>query len=299
MPVVLCCALAVGIVFPAMSPEAEAGKSNSIISALAEDGFITVAALAANDSHSDAPISILVDNKEVEFASPPLLIGSTTYVPLYDFSRLMGAAAMTQDEDSTTIFLPKLQIVAVADTCYITANGRYLYVPDLCKMVNNVMYVPVRTLSRVFGAKVKWNSDARSISVTPALKPISSGDSFYDETDVYWLSRIINAESRGEPMAGKIAVGNVVLNRVSVSSYPDTVHGVIFDRRSGIQFSPAYSGSIKRTPSEDCIIAAKLALDGADVVGDSLYFNASRLRSTWASRNRTYVATIGNHSFYA
>ena len=41
----------------------------------------------------------------------------------------------------------------------------------------------------------------------------------------------------GEPMKGKIAVGNVVLNRVRSSAYPNTIYGVIFDKRFGIQFA--------------------------------------------------------------
>ena len=44
------------------------------------------------------------------------------------------------------------------------------------------------------------------------------------------MSRIIHAESGAEPFDGKIAVGNVVLNRVESKQYPNTIYGVIFDR---------------------------------------------------------------------
>ena len=99
-------------------------------------------------------------------------------------------------------------------------------------------------------------------------------------------------------MAGKIAVGNVVMNRLNSPMYPNTVHGVIFDRRGGVQFTPAATGAINRTPDSSCVIAAKLALDAASVVGDSLFFNVRTLNS-WASRNRPYVTTIGNHAFFS
>lgn len=49
--------------------------------------------------------------------------------------------------------------------------------------------------------------------------------------DLYWLSRIISAESRGESLKGQIAVGNVVLNRVEEDDFPDTIPAVIFDRK--------------------------------------------------------------------
>lgn len=252
-----------------------------------------------SNSKPKPAVSIWVNNVQVSLDSTPLLLKATTYVPLYDFCRLMGSAAMTQDENSTTIFLPDLQIEAIADNYYIIANGRYLYAPTLCKMVNNVMYVPIRPLVKAFGSAISWDQPSRTVYISPDYEPIEHGDTFYDKTDLHWLSRIISAEARGESMDGKIAVGNVVLNRVRSESFPATVRGVIFDRRSGVQFSPAYSGAINRTPDSSCVIAAKLALDGANVVGDSLYFNASRLRRTWASRNRTFVATIGNHTFYA
>jgi N-acetylmuramoyl-L-alanine amidase len=209
----------------------------------------------------------------------------------------MGPAIMMQDGGSATIILPDLVIVAISDNYYITANERYLYTPTLCKMIDNIMYVPVRALAKAFGSVVTWDEGSKTVFVSLTSKPLEHGDSFYDKTDLYWMSRIISAEARGECITGKIAVGNVVMNRLRSSIYPDTVRGVIFDKRCGVQFSPAYSGSINRTPDSECIIAAKLALDDADVVGDSMYFNATYVRG-WAARSRTFVTTIGNHNFY-
>ena len=131
---------------------------------------------------------------------------------------------------------------------------------------------------------------------TPA-GPIASGDSFYNSTDLYWLSRIIYAESGNQSLEGKIAVGNVVLNRVASSLFPNSVYDVIFQRN---QFTPASSGSINREPSEDAVIAAKLCLDGANTADNALYFvNPKASPNSWASRNCTYVATIGAHAFFA
>ena len=61
--------------------------------------------------------------------------------------------------------------------------------------------------------------------------------------------------------------------------------------------SPAASGSIYRDPNAESEIAAMLVLDGAQVTPDALFFNAAGARS-YASRTRTYVATIGDHAFY-
>ena len=92
-------------------------------------------------------------------------------------------------------------------------------------------------------------------------------------------------------------MGNVVLNRVASSLFPNSVYDVIFQRN---QFTPASSGSINREPSEDAVIAAKLCLDGANTADNALYFvNPKASPNSWASRNCTYVATIGAHAFFA
>ena len=58
----------------------------------------------------------------------------------------------------------------------------------------------------------------------------SSGTS--NTSDLNLLSRLIYGESRGEPYAGQVAVGAVVLNRVKSSSFPNSIAGVIYQTRS-------------------------------------------------------------------
>ena len=121
----------------------------------------------------------------------------------------------------------------------------------------------------------------------------------YDETDLYWLSRIISAESRGEPLLGQIAVGNVVLNWVNSGQFPNTVKEVVFDRKYGVQFEPVSNGTIYDQPTDSAMLAAKLCLEGAAPVGNSLYFYAPALSAgTWISTSRAYYGTIGCHKFY-
>ena len=109
----------------------------------------------------------------------------------------------------------------------------------------------------------------------------------------------ISAESRGEALLGQIAVGNVVLNRAASADFPNTIYSVIFDSRWGGQFEPVRNGTIYDAPAPSSIVAAKLCLEGANAVGDSLYFLAPALTSNhWAMNQRTYVTTIGCHWFY-
>jgi N-acetylmuramoyl-L-alanine amidase len=123
--------------------------------------------------------------------------------------------------------------------------------------------------------------------------------SSHNETDLYWLSRIIHAEAKGESYKGKVAVGNTVLNRVKSKDFPNTVKGVIFDSKYGVQYTPVANNTIYNTPDQSSINAAKDALSGVNYVGNSMYFyNPRTATSSWISKNRPYYATIGNHNFH-
>lgn len=121
----------------------------------------------------------------------------------------------------------------------------------------------------------------------------------YSESDLYWLSRIIEAEASGESQKGKIAVGNCVINRTKSTEFPNSIYDVIFDKKHGVQYQPTANGSIYNTPSEASVQAAKDALNGYSVVENALYFCSTRVAPhSWASKNRKYLTTIGNHVFY-
>ena len=165
--------------------------------------------------------------------------------------------------------------------------------------INDRLFVPIRAIASAFNAKVDWDNATRTVTVTSSSKTLTSGSSYYNATDLYWLSRIISAEASGESLVGQIAVGNVVLNRKASKQYPNTVYGVIFDRNGGTQFSPVSMGTIYNSPSETSIIAAKICLEGHSVDTNILFFMNPRIAtSNWISKNRPFAFTIGRHNFY-
>ncbi len=137
----------------------------------------------------------------------------------------------------------------------------------------------------------------------PAASSVSASRSNLSQSqrnDLYWLARIIHAESQGEPYQGQVAVGNVVLNRVRSGNFPNSVYGVIFEYFGSIpQFSPVADGSIYNNPSAQSTKAADEAYWGAKPVGNALYFfNPKKAAGSWIVNNRKYMTTIGNHAFY-
>lgn len=190
-----------------------------------------------------------------------------------------------------------LCLTAAAGASYFVANGRYLYVDDGLVRLNGRVAAPVRQLARVFNLTVDYDAQTGRVLLShkEGEQPyLVSGEDAYNSEIILWLSRIIHAESGNQPLEGKIAVGNVVMNRVRNPKFPNTLYDVLFQKN---QFSPASSGSIYREPNAESVVAAKLVLDGAQVVPEALFFNGAGARS-YASRNRTYVTTIGDHDFY-
>ncbi|HWR61102.1 MAG TPA: cell wall hydrolase, partial [Clostridia bacterium] len=146
-----------------------------------------------------------------------------------------------------------------------------------------------QTQSKLFAA-----ASAKTAAYTATT---ASRGTTYTATDLYWLSRIINAEAEAEPYEGKLAVGNVIMNRVKSASFPNTVKGVIFEYYHNIpQFSPVADGTIYNAPNADSIKAAKAVFGGTNVVGSATYFfNPDKSEGTWIVKNKTFVKRIGNH----
>ena len=190
-----------------------------------------------------------------------LLIHETTYIPLRSFTDALTDASIGYDSASRQASVEdKGLVMLVSDGGHVTyANGRALYsLTPAVVMSDGRMYLPVRIAAKVMGVSVSWNEKTRSVSLSGETRYLTSGDEYYNKDSLYWLSRIISAESRGEPLLGQIAVGSVVLNRVRSPLYPATIYGVIFDRQYGVQFSPVKDGSIYQAPHEVSVTAAKI-----------------------------------------
>jgi N-acetylmuramoyl-L-alanine amidase len=192
---------------------------------------------------------------------------------------------------------PNLELTAQPGQMYLTANGRTLYVEGGVQVVDGKLVLPLQVLAKATGDQLTWNASTGTAElVCQNAVPASAS---YDEEDLYWLSRVISAESKGESLTGQIAVGNVVLNRVKSSQYPNSIKEVVFDQKDGVQFEPTSNGSIYDAPTDSAVLAAKLCLEGANVVDDCMYFYAPELSAgTWIVQNCTYYTTIGCHRFY-
>ena len=137
------------------------------------------------------------------------------------------------------------------------------YEDEIKKQEEDIAYLKKKLAEEIAMSKLSAQSKWRDISEVQ-----------FAEGDRYLLANLIYCEAGGEPYAGQLAVGAVVINRVLSGVYPDTVTGVIYQNK---QFSPAGSGRLALALSENratasCYKAADEAMSGQTNVGNCVYF---------------------------
>ena len=155
-----------------------------------------------------------------------------------------------------------------------------------------------KTVAAVKSFQRKNGLTADGIAGTQTLAAMgiqsSSNSSGSNSNNLNLLAKLINGEARGEPYHGMVAVGAVVLNRVSNPNFPSTVAGVIY--QSGA-FDAVSDGQINLAPSTQAYNAARDALNGWDPSGGAIYyFNPATATNKWIW-SRPLTVTIGRHRF--
>jgi len=149
---------------------------------------------------------------------------------------------------------------------------------------------------------LRLQAEARIANET-AVKLRDEVDCTTDEIKL--LACLIHAEAGNQSYEGKLAVANVVLNRVKSSQYPDSIKNVIY--QSG-QFSVSASGSLAKQLSNYSnytsesqrlsIKAAKAALAGANNIGNRLYFHTYKAAVLKGYDERSSSVKIQDHLFW-
>jgi N-acetylmuramoyl-L-alanine amidase len=111
------------------------------------------------------------------------------------------------------------------------------------------------------------------------------------------LYKLVEAEAQGEGYAGKRAVAIVVLNRVEVDSFPNSIRSVVM--QDG-QFSPVSNGRLWSVEvTEETRNAVNDAMNTSDTLSGALFFmNPDTASTNWIAENKTVVTRIGGHVFY-
>lgn len=147
---------------------------------------------------------------------------------------------------------------------------------------------------------------ARAADDAPSLPVSTMNDGNDRQRASDCMTAAIAYEAGNEPLDGKQAVAEVILNRLRMPPYPKTVCGVVFAgsaRTTGCQFTFTCDGSLRRHLSERTLAAARAvaeqALDGLapDRVSGATHYHADYVSPYWRS-SLVRVVKLGAHIFY-
>ena len=146
-----------------------------------------------------------------------------------------------------------------------------------------------------------------TVDNAPAVKPSGSLAEMVSQLrggeagsrELECLATGIYFESKGEPLAGQLAVGKVIANRAKSGRFASTYCGVLFQRG---QFSFVRGHSLPTVTHSNrqwqtAVALAKIVDQKLheSTVGNALFFHARRVSPGWGLKR---VAAIGNHIFY-
>ena len=194
-------------------------------------------------------------------------------------------------------------LISSADELLISADSTELpkvAVPELL----DPLAEPILTDSEVEAVPADPAAEA---AATPAVKP--GGDlsamvaqlrgSDAGSRELECLATGIYFESKSEPLAGQLAVGEVIANRAKSGRFAKTYCGVLtqrgqfsFVRRGSIPFVPKSNKQWQTAVAVAKIVAQKLKTSAAP---NALFFHARYVSPKWRLKR---VASIGNHIFY-
>lgn len=157
------------------------------------------------------------------------------------------------------------------------------------------------------------DAEARNAAIPVSGEPLDFASRFrlasapaaYD-TALRCLTQAVYYEAAVEPLEGRRAVAQVVLNRMRHPAYPKSVCGVVYqgaERRTGCQFSFTCDGSLLRTPMarpwQEAREVARAALAGyvEKSVGTATHYHADYVLPKWAF-NLAKIEQLGRHIFY-
>ncbi|HEV7234273.1 MAG TPA: cell wall hydrolase, partial [Sphingorhabdus sp.] len=119
------------------------------------------------------------------------------------------------------------------------------------------------------------------------------------------MTQAVYYEAGFEPMAGRYAVAQVILNRMRHPAFPKSVCGVIYQgsSRPGCQFSFACDGSLLRAPSAAAWAQARRVAEDVlsgtvtSSVGMATHYHANYVSPYWAPKLHK-ITVMGAHIFY-
>lgn len=179
--------------------------------------------------------------------------------------------------------------------------------PATLKHIDSIAKIVLMTIGLVLSLfLLSWTVHHKLSTSEPVQ--VSDITSQVRERQLGCLAKNIYREAGSEPFEGKVAVAQVVLNRVASGRFPDDICQTIYQKnvfyeKVVCQFSWVCESNAGLRPVNNAAyeqsmdVAKKVLLEGFRLPGlrDALYFHTDDLKVNW---KQVQVAHIGRHIFY-
>ena len=251
----------------------------------------TAAPTATTDNRLSVPV--YVDGAQ---RGQCAILDGEPYMEVRDLFAAIGQDIQLIDLGSSiSMAMDGLLMTAQEGQRWFMCNDRYLYVPHGVKTLNGTVALPMEELVKCVGLTASWDKLQWRIDLSAGpVKPLEQGSTYYNETDLYWLSRLIYAMAAGESFETQVAVGSVCVNRMHDDAFAGengNIYEVVFAKN---QFDMVTNGMIYVEPDDAAVLAAKLALEGWDPSDGATYVSARDMGAGYEC-----VAKLGKLKFFA
>lgn len=213
------------------------------------------------------------------------LVGAITLVAAAAWLTFLPARS-TADAATVTVSMTPAKADAIINAASASAQDQVQAVGDAALRIN---------------AALPFSQE----SVQAPLPFVVSGSDVEAKRALLCLTQAVYYEAGFEPLQGRRAVAQVVLNRLRHPAFPKSVCGVVYQgSTTGVcQFTFVCDGSVNRPPAalawKEAEQVARAALAGyvEPSVGESTFYHADYVAPRWAPL-LAKVTQIGQHIFY-
>ncbi len=249
------------------------------------------------------PIDVTVNGDFVKCIAKPYSDDGVTYIPLRSFADILSAPITWNEEDQSATFTKNdVTFTFYADKQVCLVNG-YVCENGYAQMQNDeIMFIPLRFVCEYLGYTVTWDNFyyIEDVVAPGNVNPEHCKDFSYTRNDLLWLAKINYVECGAESVRTRIGIANTVVNRMRSPIYPNNIPDAITDVKHGVQYPPAHTARFKTVvPSWTSMVAAKCALNGVELVGDSVAFvHVNAIHRSWPGTHMNHYTTIGVVAFF-
>lgn len=211
-------------------------------------------------------IRVFVDQQELMFNSPPIIIRERVFVPMRAIFETLGASVEWLPENQSIIARHRGRTVIFRImSMLVDNNGRLEQIDASPRIIRGRTFVPIRFVSQALGADVEWNADTRMVHITRSTAAIPP-----PLTTPARVLSVVNSNTITVDIEGKTETVRLIGVGIPQRERPN---------RADIPFGPENLGFIKETIENEPVWLQFDMFKGRDANGDLFAF-------VWTQRPR-------------